>query len=72
MLRFLAATGFFILAVIVSASSQDTSGIANKRILIAYFSRTGNTEALAQSIHAKVGGDLVKLSPAVPYSDVYQ
>lgn len=72
MLRYFAVTGVFILATIMPASSQDSTAIANRKILIVYFSRTGNTEALAQSIHAKVGGDLIKLIPAVPYSDVYQ
>lgn len=41
------------------------------RILIAYFSRTGNTEQIANMIHAKVGGDMFKIESKTPYSDDY-
>jgi flavodoxin len=57
-----------------------------KRILIAYFSRSGenfvggtkkslasgNTEKVAALIQQEVGGDLFAIEPAVPYSNQYE
>lgn len=39
--------------------------------LIAYFSWSGNTEAVAQEIQAQTGADLFELVPAEPYTDDY-
>ena len=39
--------------------------------LIAYFSWSGNTEQMAQTIQAETGGDLFKIEPAVPYTEDY-
>ena len=39
--------------------------------LIAYFSWSGNTEQMAQTIQAEVGGDLFRIEPATPYTDDY-
>ncbi len=43
----------------------------NEKILIVYFSYTGNTEKLANKIHSKVGGDIVKIETVTPYSTDY-
>lgn len=40
-------------------------------ILIAYFSWSGNTEALANLIQAETGGDIFEIAPAEPYTDNY-
>lgn len=39
--------------------------------LIAYFSWSGNTEQMAQTIQEEIGGDLFQIEPAVPYTDDY-
>lgn len=39
--------------------------------LIAYFSWSGNTEKMAQTIQEEIGGDLFQIEPAVPYTDDY-
>ena len=39
--------------------------------LIAYFSWSGNTEAVAQEIQAQTGADLFEIVPAEPYTDDY-
>lgn len=39
--------------------------------LIAYFSWSGNTEHMAQTIQTETGGDLFKIEPATPYTDDY-
>ncbi len=42
-----------------------------QKILIVYFSWSGNTRKIAEKIHAKVGGDLVELKTVTPYSSDY-
>jgi flavodoxin len=44
----------------------------NKKILIAYLSRTNNTKAIAQIIQKQVGGKLVALELVNPYPENYQ
>ncbi|MBF0480026.1 MAG: NAD(P)H-dependent oxidoreductase [Candidatus Omnitrophica bacterium] len=43
----------------------------NKRILVSYFSRTGNTREIANQIHEIVGGDIFEIQPVKPYPDDY-
>ena len=42
-----------------------------KKVLIAYYSWSGNTKALAEEIHKQVGGDLIPIVPSIPYSETY-
>lgn len=42
---------------------------AGGEILVAYFSATGNTEAVAQTIADTLGADLYEITPAEPYTD---
>jgi len=44
----------------------------SKKILVVYFSYTGNTRKLANQIHEKVGGDIVEIEPVTPYSSDYK
>jgi flavodoxin len=39
------------------------------KILVAYFSQTGNTKKVAEEIHAQAGGDIYRIETAVPYPD---
>jgi len=43
----------------------------DKKILIACFSRTGNTREIANQIHGIVGGDIFEIQPVKPYPDDY-
>ena len=43
-----------------------------KNILVAYFSHTGNTEKVAQTIAEYTGGDLAEIERAEEYEDVYK
>jgi Flavodoxins len=43
-----------------------------KKVLVAYYSRTGYTEQVAKWIHDQAGGDLVRLETAQPYPGNYQ
>lgn len=51
--------------------AADNSQNTDKKILIAYFSHSGNTEKVAQEIHEIVGGDIVKIETVNPYPSDY-
>ena len=57
------------------AAKTETAAPAadgGKKILVAYFSHTGNTEKVAQLIQSKTGADIFKIETAVPYPSVYR
>ena len=45
--------------------------MVNEKILVAYYSRTGNTRAFANMIREKTGGDICEIVPEKPYPSVY-
>lgn len=47
------------------------SKLNDKKVLVAYFSWSGNTKTLAQTIQAKTGGDIYEIIPETPYSETY-
>lgn len=51
------------------ATANDIS--AGDGILIAYFSKTGNTQTIANMIAEQTGGDLFKVETVVPYPEDY-
>ncbi len=42
-----------------------------ERILVAYFSRSGNTRKIANLIHQEVGGTIHEIQPEMPYPNSY-
>ncbi len=50
-----------------TAAKEKTS-----KILIAYFSRTGNTKEIALKIQEKTNGELFEIQPAEPYPENYK
>lgn len=50
------------------AASEDTG---DSNTLVAYFSWSGNTEAMANLIAEQTGGTLFEIAPATPYTDDY-
>ncbi len=59
-----------LLSGAAGAQQQQAKGQglrAEKKILIAYLSRTNNTKAIADIIHEEVGGKLVALEMETPY-----
>ncbi|HBC91494.1 MAG TPA: flavodoxin, partial [Pelotomaculum sp.] len=53
------------------SENQTQSDLAAENILIAYFSRTGNTREIASQIHERVGGDIFEIVPVDPYPTDY-
>lgn len=51
--------------------ASQTMNNTGKKILVAYFSWSGNTKAVAEEIHKQVGGDLIQIVPATAYSETY-
>lgn len=51
---------------------QPQMNTGNKKILIAYFSKTGNTREIANQIHANVGGDMFEIKTVDPYPADYK
>lgn len=53
--------GFITLPKMISKNQGGGETMKNSKTLIVYYSRTGNTKAVAELIQEKVGGDLVQI-----------
>jgi flavodoxin len=66
----------FLLSVFVFAHSaaHAAKGESNmpKKILIVYYSHSGNTKFVAQTIQKSVGGDIFEIETANPYPSEYK
>ena len=51
---------------------QSHAQVSGKKILVAYFSHSGNTRAVANDICKKVDGEFFEIKTVKPYSEVYQ
>lgn len=56
-----------ILILLLGIVLTACGGGAKPKILIACYSQSGNTKAVAEQIRAKFGGDLFEIEPATPY-----
>ena len=56
----------------LSSAYASATGITGKKILIVYYSRTGNTRAVGQHILSHVGGDIVELQTVQTYPEEYK
>lgn len=54
-----------------AGSASQPSSAASPKILVAYFSRTGNTGKLAETIQSDVGGDLFEIKTVKTYPEEY-
>lgn len=55
-----------------TATSTGSAASGGKKPLIVYFSRSGNTKAVAEEIQKLTGGDLVEIKTVTPYPDEYR
>lgn len=53
--------GFITLPKMISKNQEGGETMKNSKTLIVYYSRTGNTKAVAELIQEKVGGELVQI-----------
>lgn len=65
------ALGAAALAAPALFSTRALAAEAGGKVLIVYFSHSGNTRRLAGFIHERVGGDMVELKTVKPYSEDY-
>lgn len=54
-----------------ATSTETPAPDGDGGVLVAYFSWSGNTEALANMIQAETGGELFEITPAEPYTGDY-
>jgi len=54
-----------------AASNDKILNKSGKKILIVYFSHTGNTQKATNQIHELVGGDIVEIKTETPYPTNY-
>lgn len=60
-----------IFSLTTGFAHAQTSGIDNKKVLIAYYSRTNNTKQIAENIQSLVGGDFFRIETEKPYPSEY-
>ena len=53
----------------MAAPEEPEQPAGESRVLVAYFSATGNTARVANAIAEAAGGDLFEITPADPYTD---
>lgn len=56
---------------LTSAATGNTNVQGKSRILVAYFSRSGNTRVIGGIIHRNLNTDLFEIEPATPYPEDY-
>lgn len=58
---------------LASATTGNANVQGKSRVLVAYFSRSGNTRVIAGVIHRSLNTDLFEIEPATPYpADYFQ
>ena len=62
---------------VTAAASSEPTDVPVENVdetggtLVAYFSWSGNTAAMAEMIQQETGGDMFEITPAAPYTDDY-
>lgn len=59
-------------AIVSSGAGAGAQTVPAKKVLVAYFSHSGNTGEMARQIVQATGGDLFEIVPARPYPSDYQ
>ena len=55
-----------------SSPAEKITSSSQAKILVAYYSYSGNTKEVAEAIHAKVGGDLFEIKTEGTYPEEYR
>ena len=67
-LKFLLIAMLTIFAATACSQNKTISTIDKKKVLVVYFSATGNTKHVAQQIAALADADICEITPTKPYS----
>ena len=67
----IAAVVFLLVQNSGQSISASQGGLMDKKVLVAYFSWSGNTKSIAEKIHKRVGGDIFSIEPVTPYEGNY-
>ena len=62
---------FALIFILLGAHMELAAQTGNNRILVAYFSWSGNSKALAGQIARETGGDLFEIRTVTPYPNTY-
>lgn len=62
----------FLSFLMGTAVTQAQTITPDNKVLVAYYSRSGNTAAIAGYIHQAAGGDIFEITPVTPYPDDYR
>lgn len=54
-----------------TAEENSKDDVSDKKVLVAYFTWSGNTEEMAEYIAEQTNGDLYKIEPKTPYPNEY-
>ena len=55
----------------IYANKGEKMSLADRKVLIAYFSWSGNTKYIAEKINTKVRGDIFRIETKIPYPTDY-
>ncbi|OAT16404.1 twin-arginine translocation pathway signal [Buttiauxella noackiae ATCC 51607] len=67
-----ALAGLTLANVPLATANTGTANVQGKsRVLVAYFSRSGNTRVIAGVIHRSLNTDQFEIEPAMPYPEDY-
>lgn len=68
------AAAFFFAYKTFAQNTDKTQplDVQNKKILIAYYSYSGNTKEVAEAIHDKIGGDIFEIKAEGTYPEEYR
>lgn len=68
---FALAAGLFSAHNTLAQIDEGAKPMTNKKILVAYYSYSGNTKEVADAIHKQVGGDIFEIKAEGTYPDAY-
>ena len=66
------AAGLFSTHHALAQTNNKADMTENKKILVAYYSYSGNTKKIAEAIHKKVGGDIFEIKAEGTYPAEYK
>lgn len=69
---FALAAGLFSAKNALAQINEGIKQMEDKKILVAYYSYSGNTKEVAEAIHQKIGGDIFEIKTEGTYPDEYR